>query len=393
MTLNKNYMKKLLLFFCLTVISVQTMHAQTVQESLNLDSWYVGLNAGTIMPASTFKFNEANAGVGVRVGRWFTPVVGLLGEGQAFFGQNGQLSASNAAINVLALQVMGTLNFSNWFYGYPGKPRDFEVMALAGMGMGHFYKPSFDNPINGPNNMTSKFALDFVYNFGSDKQWQAYAEPGLMYQLANGYTEVKYNFQRCLFSFNVGLNYKFLNSNGTHNFKIVDVCDPNEIASLNDKINQLRQEGEDKDALLASKDELLANKDAEIADLKKALEECDTVKIIESSTSTNLQPTVLFRKGKSVIDPAQYAPIELIALYMRNHPEAKIEIRGYSSPEGATDLNQRLSERRAAAVKDALVNKYKINSNRLSTIGCGETDKLFEQVEFNRVATFNDTSK
>ena len=39
-----------------------------------------------------------------------------------------------------------------------------------------------------------------------------------------------------------------------------------------------------------------------------------------------------------------------------------------------------------------LVKTYKIDANRLTTKGMGATDKLFKQVEFNRVATFNDSS-
>ena len=85
-------------------------------------------------------------------------------------------------------------------------------------------------------------------------------------------------------------------------------------------------------------------------------------------------------------------PDELIAQYMKNHPEANIEIKGYASPEGSAELNQKLSEKRAEAVKNMLVKTYKIDANRLSTKGMGATDKLFKQVEFNRVATFNDSS-
>lgn len=49
--------------------------------------------------------------------------------------------------------------------------------------------------------------------------------------------------------------------------------------------------------------------------------------------------------------------------------------------------------RTSNAVKNALINKYGIAADRLSAIGMGATDKLFEEVEFNRVATFNDTKK
>ena len=63
------------------------------------------------------------------------------------------------------------------------------------------------------------------------------------------------------------------------------------------------------------------------------------------------------------------------------------------SPEGSAEFNQKLSEKRAQVVKDTLVKKYKIAADRLSAKGCGVTDKLFEEVEFNRVATFNDSTK
>ena len=78
---------------------------------------------------------------------------------------------------------------------------------------------------------------------------------------------------------------------------------------------------------------------------------------------------------------------------MRNHPDAKVEIRGYASPEGSAELNQKLSNARAQAVKDALVRKYKIAASRLTTKGMGVIDTLFEEVSFNRVATFNDSTK
>jgi outer membrane protein OmpA-like peptidoglycan-associated protein len=143
---------------------------------------------------------------------------------------------------------------------------------------------------------------------------------------------------------------------------------------------------------LNDKDAQLSAKDKKIADLQNALDECQK-KPKKAATATNLQPTVLFRQGKSSIDKAQYAPIELIASYMKNHPEANVEIKGYASPEGNAEFNQKLSQARAEAVKNALVKKYKISADRLKATGCGVTDKLFEQVEFNRVATFNDTTK
>ena len=83
----------------------------------------------------------------------------------------------------------------------------------------------------------------------------------------------------------------------------------------------------------------------------------------------------------------------MIAKYMQDNKGSKVKISGYASPEGSKEFNQKLSEKRAEAVKTILVKKYKIAADRIETEGLGATDKLFDQVEFNRVALFNDTTK
>lgn len=59
----------------------------------------------------------------------------------------------------------------------------------------------------------------------------------------------------------------------------------------------------------------------------------------------------------------------------------------------SADFNQCLSYKHADVVKKTLVNKYHISSDRLISKGKGATEKLFEQVEFNRVAVFNSNAK
>ena len=77
------------------------------------------------------------------------------------------------------------------------------------------------------NRMTSKAALDFAFNFGSQKQWQFYVEPSIAYGLNDksgtpynmGNSGIQYNINHSYVQLNGGLIYKFANSNGTHNFK------------------------------------------------------------------------------------------------------------------------------------------------------------------------------
>lgn len=56
---------------------------------------------------------------------------------------------------------------------------------------------------------------------------------------------------------------------------------------------------------------------------------------------------------------------------LKKNPKAKVRIAGYTSESGTVEHNQALSERRAAAIKNYLVEQG-IASRRLSTIGYGE---------------------
>ena len=378
-------MKKFFLMLAVAAFAAQSASAQTVQESTNWDNWYVGINGGANIPGADLKFDNMNYDAGLRIGRWITPVVGFAVEGQAYFGSNYGFENIKTFVKATNVSGLGTINFSNWFGGYTGAPRSFEVIALAGLGWWHSF-----GGVPSPNAMTSKFALDLAWNLGADKAWQLYLEPNIVYNIGEDGLPVQYNINRSLVGVNLGVNYKFGNSNGTHNFKIAELRDQAEIDALNAKINELRSDVDAKDGQLNA-----ANKT--INDLKNRLAECEarpkTVEVVEKKKETFLQPIVIFRQGKSTIDAAQYASVEMVAKYMKNHPKAKILVKGYASPEGSAELNQKLSEARAKAVADALVNRYKISRDRITTQGFGETSELSDENDFNRVAMFVDTTK
>jgi len=380
-------MKKLFLAAAALTLTM-SVSAQNLVESKTFDNVYIGINGGFATKTTGHAWLKGlNPNFGLRLGRNFTPVFGLAVESNLYL-SNKPAESINTFVRSMNTSLLGTVNLSNWFGGYLGEPRSFEVSALYGLGWGHVFGHQSDK--YNDDALTSKAGLDFAFNLGSAKAWQIYIEPAMIWTLGGSkYSgdDIKYNINNSGFQLNVGVVYKFKTSNGTHNFKIADLRDQSEIDALNARINDLRND-------LSGKDAQIDAKDKQISDLQKALDECNSKpKYVKPATATNLQPTVLFRQGKSVVDPAQYAPIELIAQYMKNHPEAKVEIKGYASPEGSAEINQKLSVNRANAVKDILVKKYKIAENRLSATGCGATDKLFEQVEFNRVATFNDNAK
>lgn len=394
-------MKKLFLMFAAAMMAASVSAQENTAITANKagDNWYFGVNAGvTTRVKESFKdagdgmFKSLAPTFGVRLGKNLTTVFGLAADAEMFFKTNNKFySGSKTFIEAMDVNLLGTFNLSNLFAGYPGEPRAFELIALGGFGWEHDF-----NHLPRTNGLNSKVAFDFAFNLGAAKAWQLYIEPALTYCLHDWYdgqdvgVPFQYNLNRSVFSVKAGLNYKFGTSNGTHNFAKAQLRDQSEIDALNAKINELRNDVNAKDGKIAA--------DAQtIADLKAKLAACESrpmqTTIIEEKKETILQPMVIFRQGKSVIEPAQYASVEMVAKYMRNHKDAKVIVRGFASPEGNAELNQKLSEARAEAVKTALIKKYKIAADRITTEGLGATDKISEENDFNRVAMFIDTTK
>ena len=81
---------------------------------------------------------------------------------------------------------------------------------------------------------------------------------------------------------------------------------------------------------------------------------------------------VVFDTGKSNIKPAFYAELDAIATTLKNNPAVKVEIEGHTDSVGRAAYNMKLSEKRAKAVMDYLVQKG-IDPSRLSAKGFGIT--------------------
>ncbi|PKN18979.1 MAG: hypothetical protein CVU71_09350 [Deltaproteobacteria bacterium HGW-Deltaproteobacteria-6] len=81
-----------------------------------------------------------------------------------------------------------------------------------------------------------------------------------------------------------------------------------------------------------------------------------------------------FDFDKATLKPEAQAILKRSIRMLKDNPNAKVRVAGYSSAAGTDVYNQKLSERRAAAVQEYLINEGVITPDRLSTIGYGETD-------------------
>jgi OmpA-OmpF porin, OOP family len=85
---------------------------------------------------------------------------------------------------------------------------------------------------------------------------------------------------------------------------------------------------------------------------------------------------VQFRSGKAQIDPRSEPLLDQIGEALKANPQVEhVRIEGHTDNVGGTRLNQKLSEERADAVKEALV-KRGVDGDRLTTRGLGESRPL-----------------
>ena len=82
--------------------------------------------------------------------------------------------------------------------------------------------------------------------------------------------------------------------------------------------------------------------------------------------------TILFNSGKSSFQKQTYPVLQAMSAILKEYPTAKFSLEGHTDSDGKDAMNQKLSEDRAAAVKNYLIEQG-IEASRLSSKGFGES--------------------
>ena len=82
---------------------------------------------------------------------------------------------------------------------------------------------------------------------------------------------------------------------------------------------------------------------------------------------------IFFDTGSATIRPESSPTLKEIARALQEHGDLRLRIEGHTDNTGSADANQQLSERRAAAVRDHLVQREGIAASRLESAGLGQS--------------------
>jgi outer membrane protein OmpA-like peptidoglycan-associated protein len=84
---------------------------------------------------------------------------------------------------------------------------------------------------------------------------------------------------------------------------------------------------------------------------------------------------VLFDSGRAELKAGAFRTVDRLATFMRDHPERSLEVEGYTDSVGSDALNMTLSQRRADAVRAALLERG-VEGSRITTSGLGKASPV-----------------
>lgn len=383
-------MKKVLLS-ATVALGALAASAQAVEQPGFFDNWSIGLDGGVTTPMNHHAFWGSMRGVaGLHIQKQVTPAFALGIE--SAFGVNtsswkGRVHSTTAFDNSY-VGMYGAVDLFNLFGGYNCKTRPFTIEAVAGAGWGHEFinRAQQEGMREDWNYFATKVGLNF--NFNVSDALTISIKPSINWNMTDGnnfynpgewkQTSCAYDINNATFNLMAGVSYNF-----GPGFACVKPYNQAEIDALNGQINDLRGQ---LDACVATAGAWQAKAGELAAELEACKNKKPEVQVVkEVANQYNSVRFVFFRIGSHAITADQMPNVTMIADYMKSHPNCKVVIKGYASKDGNYDFNVKLAKNRAEAVKNALINKYKIKADRITAEGEG-IGNMFEEESWNRVS-------
>lgn len=402
-------MKKIVTILLMALCSIPSWAQSEINPSLDVkadtirslkpykgtDNWFISIHAGANQSVSeNARFGSfmdmTKPSFAISIGKYFSPAIGS----RIQLGYLRQQSRANSEAVEAYPQVYGNGNFGfNIFSGYFdglfnfnnifGQYRESSKFNIIGiLGFGFNATSNFDKKVKDweRNTAIEEFAPYKVY---TDSKAYFAVRAGLMasYQLSNAFdlslevtangTDDGYNGTRYDRKYDayvnalLGLTYHFKDQYGDRRFRYKTLSDQSTIDDLNRKINEARA--------------------------AKPIVPEPVVKIEkEVFHSQILNMTVSFIIDKYNITDIQKKNVAEAAKYLEEHPDVNLVVTGYADVQTAYPAyNLKLSERRAKAVYNMLVNEFGVDPSRLRIDFKGDTIQPYKMKnEWNRVVIF-----
>ena len=358
---------------CATVNAQEKTKYYTEKASDNI---FVGVGVGG-MAVINDGLNTPTMNFNISVGKYITPVWGVRGQfsgvSQSLDDQDNGYHRYCKEFGEINLDAM--LNLINLFGGY-NPNRAFNLYVFGGPTMNLSKAVDTNLTIMADGKQSSTYTED-----GMKARFGATVGLGLSYDINAKWAvnlEGRLGVTPSIFGdasdcrkaeatarVNVGVAYTF----GGKKFAAVSNIDQD---AINAEINKYRSELAQAQADLANAKNALANMKPEVKEVVKEIEVAGP-------------RAIFFKIGRANIDDYGMVNIELAAKILKANPDKKYKIAGYADKAtGSASWNQKLSEKRAQNVYDALI-KQGVDKEQLELVGFGGTANMFGKNFLNRV--------
>lgn len=344
--------------FILSVMALFLSLSVSAQEE-NYPHAFVGLQGGVMRPYNGVHIDRDLTPAGaVSLGYFFTDVFGLRLQGNGSFWDAKLPDGSKYGSKAASIDLDMLFNLSNVFF--PNRNNFVNVIAVAGapfnIAVPHTWVMNYAQATTkGTDKWNTAWRAGGQIEFNVAKNWGINLEAGANYVRQPNSTIIDNN--RWWPYAMAGLTYKF-------GFKKDKKVTPAPVA---EKVVEEPKPEPKQEPKPVVKPEPKPEPKPVVKQLAKTTE------------------NVFFKLGKANIEDAQAEKVEKLAKWAVDHPTAVFDLTGYADKDtGTAKLNMALSEKRAAAVKDALVKKG-VQANRISVNWKGDTIQPFNMNDDNRV--------
>lgn len=345
------------------------------------DNWFTSFNFGGQI---YFGESDSKASFGKRltpafdlsVGKWVLPTIGARVQVGGFTLKGATANAENIyAKGALKngyykqkwqqfnLHVDGLLNLSNWIGGYR-TDRFYEAVPFAGFGMIHGCSSVDNTKFMFAAGLINKMRLTDALDVNVE------IKGSLVPQAFDG--EVGGCKGEGILGVSVGVTYKFKQRNFRREKKAETIytgVSPEMLSAAEAKLaEQIRRADRLQDELNQARKDLEAEKN-------------------KAKTIKNAPLAIFFKINKANLTKKELINLEYYANLIKSNPGQVYKVIGYADKAtGSAEFNQKLSEKRAQNVADALIKTYGVDAKQLEVIGKGGVANLYKgEVELNRV--------
>ncbi len=114
-----------------------------------------------------------------------------------------------------------------------------------------------------------------------------------------------------------------------------------------------------------------------------AASEAASIRRAQNVLIATFKSDFLFNFDSASLKPGAYAELDRVARVLTQYPQTRIRVEGHTDSTGSAEYNMRLSQRRAEAVSNALIQRG-VDPTRITTIGFGESQPVSSNPAANR---------